>query len=172
MSKTKARRKWDSMWIRVRGCTSYKDVNVCEEWEDFDKFYEWIKPYFDKGMVHKNWHMDKDFLSQPDQKIYSPDTCCFLPPEINTHIISVDVNKNNDPFHKGRAMRYKYDIGLWYIDKGSVCGKWLGYFYTKDEAMVALGKFKKKRMKQLVEQYRDMLDPDLIPKLLAWEPVL
>lgn len=171
MSKSRAKIKWEAMWLRVRGSLSYTDVIVCDEWKDFNNFWEWIKPYYDKGLIPKYWHMDKDLLSPPDQKIYSPETCCFLPPEINSLIVVKPTKESTDPFHKGRSLDYNYSYGMYFIKKSNVGGKWLGYFYTKNEALEALCKYRVKQMKALVKQYEKMLDPNIIPTLLSWKPV-
>ena len=60
---------------------SYTDCNICEEWLDFQKFSEW----FDKNYI-EGYQLDKDLLF-PKNKLYSPDTCCFIPQEINVSII-------------------------------------------------------------------------------------
>ena len=39
----------------------------------------------------QGWQLDKDILLKGN-KIYSPDTCCFVPQEINS--IAVDSNNN------------------------------------------------------------------------------
>lgn len=53
-------------------------VKVSQEWSNFQVFAEW----FEKHKV-VGWHMDKDFI-EPSSKLYSEDTCVFLPPEVNS----------------------------------------------------------------------------------------
>ena len=56
----------------------YKDVTICDEWLSFMNFRSW--------MIQQDWQgkeIDKDILSK-EQKIYSPETCCFVTQEINT----------------------------------------------------------------------------------------
>ena len=58
--------------------SSYAGCTVCEDWHKFSIFKKW----FDENYV-EGWCVDKDILSPPNNKIYSPDTCCFVPNEIN-----------------------------------------------------------------------------------------
>lgn len=58
---------------------SYEGVEVCEEWKHFSNFKSWMQTC--------NWEgkqLDKDLLG--GGKLYSPETCCFLPKNINLFI--------------------------------------------------------------------------------------
>lgn len=81
---------------------TYTGCSVCNEWLFFPTFKEW----FDNNYI-AGFHLDKDLLVAGN-KIYSPDTCVFVPPSIN--------NLFTD---HGRA-RGDYPIGV-YFDKH--CGK-------------------------------------------------
>ena len=56
---------------------NYSNVEVCEEWLCFSNFNNWYKRYGVEG-----WDIDKDLFST-ENKIYSPQTCCLLPNELN-----------------------------------------------------------------------------------------
>lgn len=78
--------RWKGMLERCycpayqRKYSSYKGVSVCDEWLYFTKFKEWMERQEWRGC-----HLDKDLLSG-SSKIYSPDTCVFISPELNTFI--------------------------------------------------------------------------------------
>ena len=56
---------------------TYIGVEVCDEWLTFMTFRKWwVENQVD------GWQMDKDVLS--DDRIYSPDTCIFVPRWMNT----------------------------------------------------------------------------------------
>jgi len=60
-----------------RSNCSLIDSNICHEWKNFQKFAPWcIENYID------GYSLDKD-MKIPGNKIYSPDTCIFIPNEIN-----------------------------------------------------------------------------------------
>jgi len=57
---------------------TYKDVTVCIEWHDFQVFGDW----YDEQYKEDGWLLDKDLLSGND-KVYSPETCLFIPINLN-----------------------------------------------------------------------------------------
>lgn len=59
---------------------SYSDCYVCEEWSKFSAFYDWAKDKYYEGC-----ELDKDLLVKGN-KIYSPETCCFIDRSINNFI--------------------------------------------------------------------------------------
>lgn len=63
---------------------TYKDVICCNEWLYFENFYEWLhsQPNFDKWLDGDKWAVDKDILIKGN-KIYSPETCCLVPQNVN-----------------------------------------------------------------------------------------
>lgn len=63
---------------------SYKDVDVCKEWDNFQEFAEWCQ--WQKGFRNENWQLDKDLINGK-AKVYSPENCCFVPREINMSLI-------------------------------------------------------------------------------------
>lgn len=74
--------------------TTYKNVIVCEEWLNFQNFARWYEENW-KPWMDDNWELDKDIICK-DCKIYSPDTCCFVPQEINKVIFDLKVNRSVD----------------------------------------------------------------------------
>lgn len=90
VNKLKSRVIWKSMLER---CYSkeyqerfpyYIGVTVCEEWLDFGVFNKW----FDENYV-EGCKLDKDLLQENiENKVYSPSTCIFIPPFINSFIFN------------------------------------------------------------------------------------
>ena len=81
---SKSYKVWKSILERVYSAKSlakyptYIGVKVCEEWHNFQVFDKWFQKNFINGYA-----LDKDLLSG-DTKIYSPETCIFLPPALNS----------------------------------------------------------------------------------------
>lgn len=59
---------------------SYHGSDVCAEWLKFSTFKGWMELQDWQGK-----QLDKDLLV-PGNKIYSPDTCCFVSREINSFL--------------------------------------------------------------------------------------
>lgn len=72
---------------------SYQECDVCEEWLYFSNFKKW----FDKNYVF-GYALDKDILIKGN-KVYSPETCCFIPSEIN--LLIQDNKGRRSPYAKG-----------------------------------------------------------------------
>lgn len=76
-------RQWSSMLLRCYSpkChvkqPTYIGCTVVEEWKSFMTFRSWMEEQKWQGN-----HLDKDII-YPDNKIYSPDNCCFVPKPIN-----------------------------------------------------------------------------------------
>ena len=59
---------------------TYKGVEVCKEWHNYQIFSEWFDENYIDGFC-----LDKDLLSK-EKKIYSPLTCIFIPSSLNNFI--------------------------------------------------------------------------------------
>ena len=111
---------------------AYEQVTCCNEWLNYENFYEWLhsQPNFDKWFNGKRWAVDKDILNKGN-KVYSPDTCCLIPQNVNCL------------FLKREAERGDYPIGVRYTDSGFVAkchspftnkGEDLGSYSTPEKA--------------------------------------
>lgn len=77
---------WHSMMDRCGKFGSYKKVKVSDEFQDKDKFISWFREQVDNGWYHSGWDIDKDIISSGG-RIYSRDTCAFVPRALNTLFI-------------------------------------------------------------------------------------
>lgn len=73
------------------GLKGYEDCSVCDEWLRFSNFKKW----FDNNYV-EGYQLDKDILVKGN-KVYSPETCCFVPPRINVLFTQRKKKANNLP---------------------------------------------------------------------------
>jgi len=79
-------RKWSSMLMRcycekyLERKPTYRGCTVCEEWLTFSNFKAWMETQEWAGN-----HLDKDLLIQGN-KVYSPETCIFVPSIVNTFL--------------------------------------------------------------------------------------
>lgn len=77
---------------------TYKDVIVCKEWLLYENFYEWIhsQSNFVAWYNGVRWGLDKDILVK-GSKIYSPETCCLVPQNVNNLFTKNNVIRNSTP---------------------------------------------------------------------------
>ena len=77
---------------------SCEDVEVCEEWLNYQNFAAWYaNNSFDKGSLYQ---LDKDLLGC--SRTYSPATCCLLKDNINQMLVE-----------SGKG--YTYRDGVWLV---------------------------------------------------------
>ncbi|MGZ8888088.1 MAG: hypothetical protein ACXW1D_00865 [Halobacteriota archaeon] len=91
-----ARAKWGDMLHRVYNPTRHgwenyggRGVQVDACWHNFQNFAEWIVGQRNYGK--SGYELDKDIL-MPERKLYSVDTCCLVPREINTAVMHSGLN--------------------------------------------------------------------------------
>jgi hypothetical protein len=119
---------------------SYKDCTVCKEWHNFQNFAEWYENNYYE-VLNEKMHIDKDILSG-DNKVYSKETCIFVPEKINLII------KNNV---KGFLYRYdKYHVIIGEDGKNIL----YGHFKTKGEAVSEYKQAKEKYIQKVAERYK------------------
>ena len=126
---------------------TYKGVEVCKEWWNYQNFAKWCRDNFVEG-----WQLDKDILC-PTCKVYSPETCSFVPYEIN-NLYKQIARENKIP--TGVNPRRGGYVANITIDRKN---KFLGDFDTKEEASQAYNRIKEQHIKKIAEQYKDKIDP-------------
>ena len=156
-------------WKKMRSrCYNIKELNkkkcyqntlICDEWQDYEKYKVWYDEHYIDG-----WQIDKDLLSD-SEKIYSPQTCCFLPIELNAFLSSFTKNSTSNTPCIGVFIRYgryhaRYRTPEKYYN--------LGTFETLEEAKYAYNSFKKQRFLEHIEKYKDQLEPRVLDALLKF----
>lgn len=141
---------WRSMLERTIG-TSYKkryntyiQCTVCDEWLTFSNFKRWFDNP-DNG-YRTGYHLDKDLITKGN-KLYSPQTCCFLPPEINIALAKRTKGKSNVTGVGINGNKFEATV--------SKNGKkvYIGLYKTSEEAFNAYKHAKESYFKELAEKY-------------------
>lgn len=148
---------------RKVGSPTYEDCTSSETFRYFSKFKSWY--YSQIGCDQGDWHLDKDILVKGN-KIYSEDTCCIVPPEINCAVT------------KNKSVRGQFPQGVIYnctktryrarIQRGDKCES-LGTYDTPEEVFYAYKPVKEAYIKSLAEKWKDEIDPRVYDALMAWE---
>jgi hypothetical protein len=146
--------KWRGMFER---CYSgkyevYNNCIVTEEWYNFQIFAKWMNYNYTETM--QGWQLDKDILVKGN-KIYSPETCCFVPREINSLFTKTNALRGECPIgvHKGGN---KFMAQL---NKGTGSQYYLGSYNTPEEAFQAYKTEKEKYIKEVADKWKDLIDP-------------
>ena len=143
---------------------SYKDVTVCEEWHNYQHFTQWYEDNYKEYMIN-GWDLDKDILCK-ECKIYSPETCVFVPQEINKL------------FTKSNTIRGKYPIGVNYdkrnkkfvtqLNNGNKNQTHIGYFNTIEEAFQAYKTAKEAYIKEVADKWRHLITEQTYQALINY----
>ena len=162
-----------ALWKRVIGrcydsefhkkSPTYADCSVSENFKYYPYFQEWCNKQI--GFNEDGWHLDKDILIKGN-KVYSEDTCCFVPQEINGLFIKRDAARGDLPigvwYHKrdrkyaAQVSRFKENIRL-------------GYFSTPEEAFYTYKTAKELYIKDIANKWKDQVDPRVYEVLMNYQ---
>ena len=154
------KRVYDPKYIQKH--PTYEGCCVYESWHNFQTFSEWIdKNYYE--IEGQRMELDKDILCKGN-KIYSPDTCVFVPHRINTLFIKSDKCRGDLPIGVVRVNK-KYNARC-NVDKKI---KNLGYYNSLEEAFEVYKNFKEKDIKKVAEEYKDKIPEKLYNAMITYE---
>jgi len=142
---------------------TYEGVTCSKEWLSMTTFIEDVSQM--RGYGLSGWALDKDILVKGN-KLYSKDTCCFVPAEVNQLLVKCDNSRGEYPvgvyFHKASGK---------FMAKLTINGKakFLGYFTTPEEAFQVYKTAKEAQIKVVADKWKDILDERVYLALLAYE---
>lgn len=127
---------------------SYQNVSCCEEWLLFDNFYEWLhsQTNFKKWKNLSRGALDKDILVKGN-KIYSPQTCCLVPNNVNALFTKRNVYRGNTPI--GVSYHKRDHIYEAHCNDGFGIPQYLGRFSTSEEAFDVYKTYKESLIKKI-----------------------
>lgn len=166
---TPAYRLWTNMLQRCynqkmqEAHPAYKDCEVSEDFKYYSKFKAWAEQQ--TGFNQEGWHLDKDILIKGN-KVYSEDTCCFVPAEINclmTNNKSVRGNLPQGVSWNCTKTRYRARIQK---PDGWVS---LGTHDTPKQAFIAYKVAKEVYIKEVANKWKDQLDHRVYQALINWQ---
>lgn len=129
---------------------TYVGVVCCEDWKDYQNFAKW---FYTASNFHDGFELDKDLLSQGN-KLYSPETCCFLPTEINKTLST----KGNVSTYIERDGKFIFRV------LGNTVGYDEHYLSFADKVVEA----RNEKIKMLVEKWKDFLTPEVYSELINY----
>lgn len=142
---------------------SYIGCTVCDEWHNFQTFAIWFeKNYYE---IDNNMALDKDILVK-NNKIYSPDTCIFVPKKINS-LFTNNKNKRGElPLGVRILPSGKYQA---YCNNGD--NKWttIGTYDTQEEAFQAYKQYKESTIRRIADEYIELIPQKLYNAMYEYE---
>ena len=171
-----------TLWLNMlRRCTkkywdkypTYTGTTCSENFKSFTFFYEWCQTQI--GFMNTDgtgsrsiYQLDKDLLGN-GSKVYSEDTCCFVPPQVNSLLLVKKTGSAKYPRGISKAKRVKT------VSFEVVCGDGLGSytktgcFRTLDKALEAYKLMKESVIKEVANEYKEQLDSRVYEALMNYE---
>lgn len=168
--KSKLYTSWNGMLQRVYNSqtpTAKRNYDHCEVlpiWHHIEGYADWFKTQ----KVEDKWQLDKDLLVKGNT-VYGPDTCLFLPREINTFL--TDRSNYRGPYPVGVTYHERLDK---YQATCNVNAKsqYLGVYQSAEEAFYVYKTVKEKYAKDLAEKWKGVVDYRAYEALLKYEVLI
>ena len=167
---TKEYKLWNNMLQRCYSDTykkkrpTYEGCKCSDNFLHYEYFYEWCHKQV--GFNNEGWHLDKDLLIKGN-KVYSEDSCIFLPQEINSLLV------------KCTASRGEHLIGVYWhnasksfiamVNKNKGKQEHLGLFNTELEAFDAYKKAKEAFIKEQANKWKGKIDERAYEALMNYQ---
>lgn len=144
---------------------TYIGCTVIEEWHNFQNFAKWYdNNYYEVGSERMS--LDKDILIKSN-KIYSPNTCVFVPKRINDLFINRKLHRGNLPigvYYNKPNRKYRVQCNNENGDRVIV-----GNYDDYNDAFVAYKIYKENVIKRVAEIYKDKIPIKLYNSMIRYE---
>lgn len=145
---------------------TYKGCSMCKEWLCYANFKKWYDNHYYE-IEGENIQLDKDILSKGN-KIYSPDTCIFVPQKINLLFVKNNINRGDLPIGVCRYKKQENRYGA-RVHRFEGEYKSLGVFNTPEEAFYVYKEAKEKEIKRVADLYKDKIPQKLYEAMYSYE---
>lgn len=164
---TRLYKQWAAMFRRCYSVKkqithpSYLGCSVDVRFHRFQDFAEWAN--HQPGAFIDEWELDKDVIIKGN-KVYSPDTCSFVPKEINSlfrtnhstrGMLPIGVHANNGAFSAMICFKKKRE--------------WLGRFNNPTAAFLAYKARKEEIIKLLADEHRLSISVETYAAMMSRE---
>ena len=150
--------------------STYKGCEVEKDLLNFQNFAKW---YYDnyyeiEGQIME---LDKDILVKGN-KIYSPETCVFVPHNINSLFIKRDNKRGEYPIgvsYNKRNKKFVAKCNVYDFENKKKKTKHLGYYDAPEDAFNSYKQFKEKHIKEVADYYKDKIPQKLYDAMYQYE---
>lgn len=150
----------EKRYLKIYTIWSYMFIchnNICNEWYNFQNFAYWYDNYISSLNIeyYRHYELDKDILQWNSPcKVYSPNTCCLVPKEINKALYSDYCKKRKCDYDLPKGVYKRQDKHIFYTTI-SKYGKHinLGTYSSPEEAFEVYRYAKKEYIRELANKY-------------------
>ena len=147
---------------------TYECCEVSDNFKNYEYFYEWCHKQI--GFGNQGWHLDKDLLTKGNikgNKVYSEDSCVFIPSEINTLLIKCTASRGKHPIGVYWSKTHKAFVAQ--VNKNKGKQEHLGFFKTEIEAFNAYKTTKEAFVKEQANKWKGKIDERAYNALMSYE---
>jgi hypothetical protein len=140
---------------------TYLGCSISENFKNYSYFYDWCQNQV--GFGRESFHLDKDLIFKGN-KLYSEETCLFLPRELNNLLTSSKAARGSLPVgvsaHKGKFQAECCTHKIF---------PYIGLFNTPELAFQAYKEVKEAFIKAQAEKWKAFIDPRAYQALMVYE---
>jgi hypothetical protein len=140
---------------------SYIGCTVVEEWKNYQNFAKWYESLYIDG-----YFIDKDLLTK-NNKIYGPETCCLLPPQISNAIVRSKDYRGENPIGVYYSNQNKGYTGQ--IRKFGNTTLTLGTYPTKELAFEKYKQEKENYLNELAYIWKNKISEKVYQALIDYK---
>lgn len=149
---------------------TYIGCSVCDEWLYYKNFKEWYNENYYE-IDNETICLDKDILVKKN-KVYSPETCVFVPRDINLLFIKSNAKRGILPIgvcYNKQNNKYQAYCNMFNVKTNKSNKKHLGCYITSEEAFKIYKKVKEENIKQVADYYREQIPKKLYDAMYRYE---
>lgn len=139
---------------------TYKGCKVEDYLLNFQNMGKWINENYYE-IPGERMHLDKDILCKGN-KVYSRETCIFVPSKINTLFVKSDKARGKNPIGVSDLPSGNYQA---YCSDGYGKYIYLGAYLTKEEAFQVYKEYKEKVIKDVIDSYEGKIPEPFYSRL-------
>ena len=149
--------------------STYIDCEASKEFHNFQNFGEWDGDNFYQ-IEGEIMNLDKDILVKGN-KIYSPDTCIYVPQRINKLFVKCNKSRGKYPIGTYLYRNGKYVAQCYLINPktGKSKIKHLGIYSTQEKAFEIYKYYKECNIKEVADYYKEQISDKLYNALYDYE---
>ena len=137
---------------------TYEDVTCCDEWLNYETFYEWIhsQENFEILQESGDWYIDKDIIKKGN-RVYCQEYCCIVPRRVNNLFTKRESKRGQYPIGVTKDKRctnsYRASCSNVDLPDGRVT---IGFYSSPRYAFLAYKSYKEKLIKTVANsEYED-----------------
>ena len=144
---------------------TYLGCSVSEFFLTYTNFRDWY-------VKQKNWDnpdfvLDKDLLSPKDNKVYSEETCVFIPKEVNSLLTTTKAKRGDLPIGVCKPRKGKTGFRACICKNGK--DHELGYYDNEIEAFLVYKVARENYLKEKADKWKDFLDVKAYNALMNYQ---